>query len=155
MCFVPPRILFIHCLASIPQPFNISDHDLGQSARSGYIVHRSGLCDAREPLPGSPKFEDQKVHHPIVNLNLSSAGKMKLASLLAVPFLFTSALAVDSDFLCGLNTIGGCCTQFFTNEFDEYAFGTGCTYIQTSRRMTSTNLATQVNSQQVFLPETM
>ncbi|KAK0110089.1 hypothetical protein ONS95_002745 [Cadophora gregata] len=38
------------------------------------------------------------------------------------------ASATASEFFCGVNTKGGCCAQFFTNTFDQYASGVGCEF---------------------------
>ncbi|KAG4413907.1 hypothetical protein IFR04_012958 [Cadophora malorum] len=45
---------------------------------------------------------------------------------IAAAMLVTSSAA--SEFFCGINTKGGCCTQFFTNPFDQYASGVGCDF---------------------------
>ncbi|KAH7409601.1 hypothetical protein BKA64DRAFT_639888 [Cadophora sp. MPI-SDFR-AT-0126] len=44
----------------------------------------------------------------------------------AAAMLVTSATA--SEFFCGVNTKGGCCAQYFTNPFDQYASGVGCEF---------------------------
>jgi hypothetical protein len=62
---------------------------------------------------------------------------MKLTPLLAVSFLLFPARADKAcGFSCGINTIAGCCAQYFTNAFDEYAFGTGCMLTPISARET-------------------
>lgn len=49
----------------------------------------------------------------------------KIFSMAAAMFVKSGAA---SEFFCGVNTKGGCCTQFFTNPFDQYASGVGCKF---------------------------
>ncbi|PVH80161.1 hypothetical protein DL98DRAFT_654956 [Cadophora sp. DSE1049] len=55
---------------------------------------------------------------------------------MAAAVLVTSTTA--SEFFCGVNTKGGCCTQFFTNPFDQYASGVGCEFAAAIIPSTST-----------------
>ncbi|KAH7308773.1 hypothetical protein BKA65DRAFT_519849 [Rhexocercosporidium sp. MPI-PUGE-AT-0058] len=50
--------------------------------------------------------------------------------------LFSTATAME--YFCGPNTKGGCCTQFFTNPFDQYASGVGCEFATSIIPSTST-----------------
>ncbi|KAH6710669.1 hypothetical protein BKA61DRAFT_612175 [Leptodontidium sp. MPI-SDFR-AT-0119] len=62
---------------------------------------------------------------------------------LVATVLITTATAME--FFCGPNTKGGCCAQFFTNPFDQYASGVGCEFAAAIIPSTSTASETEWN----------